>query len=206
MWATRPHLANIFEKLLDQKTFSCLRLVIGNTTLRKNNLSRPAKGGSTPAFACGLFLTTNIIFTAMLKPLQKKAPDITPTPIRTESNLLHAAPIRQSPSALPSNFPAALAVTPAVTFPPLRYANLPPSERQSLPQELASFVRKSPFGNSQPHFPEQCHYHKSVLYILAVPMLHTQEHQSPPHIPALSFHRLPPIVLPTPYPSAPSHL
>ena len=27
MWATRPHLANIFEKLLDQKTFSCLRLV-----------------------------------------------------------------------------------------------------------------------------------------------------------------------------------
>ena len=51
-WATRPHLANIFEKLLDQKTFSCLRLVIGNTTLRKNNLSHPAKGGSTPAFAC----------------------------------------------------------------------------------------------------------------------------------------------------------
>ena len=41
-----------FEKLLDQKTFSCLRLVIGNTTLRKNNLSRPAKGGSTPAFTC----------------------------------------------------------------------------------------------------------------------------------------------------------
>ena len=28
MWATRPHLANIFEKLLDQKTFVCLRLVI----------------------------------------------------------------------------------------------------------------------------------------------------------------------------------
>ena len=27
MWATRPHLANIFEKLLDQKTFHCLRLV-----------------------------------------------------------------------------------------------------------------------------------------------------------------------------------
>ena len=52
MWAARPHLANIFEKLLDQKTFGCLRLVIGNTTLRKNNLSRPAKGGSTPAFAC----------------------------------------------------------------------------------------------------------------------------------------------------------
>ena len=29
MWAARPHLANIFEKLLDQKTFVCLRLVIG---------------------------------------------------------------------------------------------------------------------------------------------------------------------------------
>ena len=28
MWAARPHLASIFEKLLDQKTFVCLRLVI----------------------------------------------------------------------------------------------------------------------------------------------------------------------------------
>ena len=27
--AARPHLANIFEKLLDQKTFVCLRLVFG---------------------------------------------------------------------------------------------------------------------------------------------------------------------------------
>jgi hypothetical protein len=27
MWAARPHLANIFKKLLDQKTFGCLRLV-----------------------------------------------------------------------------------------------------------------------------------------------------------------------------------
>ena len=35
MRATRPHLANIFEKLLDQKTFICLRLVVGNTALRK---------------------------------------------------------------------------------------------------------------------------------------------------------------------------
>ena len=130
------NLASIFEKLLAQKL--CL-----------------------PA-AC--FLQPNIIVTIVPKPLQKKAPDIMPTPIRTESNLLHAVPIRQSPLVLPSNFPAASAVTPAVTFPPLRYANLPPSERQSLPQELASFVRKSPFGNSQPHFPEQCHYHKSVSY------------------------------------------
>ena len=30
MWAARPHLANIFEKLLDQKTFICLWLGIGN--------------------------------------------------------------------------------------------------------------------------------------------------------------------------------
>ena len=50
MWAARPHLGSIFVKLLDQKTFSCLRLVIGNTPLRKNGLSRPTKGGSTPAF------------------------------------------------------------------------------------------------------------------------------------------------------------
>jgi hypothetical protein len=28
MWAAHPHLANIFEKLLDQKTFVCLRLIV----------------------------------------------------------------------------------------------------------------------------------------------------------------------------------
>ena len=27
MWATRPHLGSIFEKLLHQKTFICLRLI-----------------------------------------------------------------------------------------------------------------------------------------------------------------------------------
>ena len=31
MWAARPHLANIFEKLLDQKTFVRLRLVLGKS-------------------------------------------------------------------------------------------------------------------------------------------------------------------------------
>ncbi|MFR2341905.1 MAG: hypothetical protein ACLS6W_03660 [Ruminococcus sp.] len=51
MWATRPHLGSIFEKLLHRKTFICLQLVIENTPLRKNSLSRPTKGGSTPAFA-----------------------------------------------------------------------------------------------------------------------------------------------------------
>ena len=37
MWATRPHLASIFEKLLDQKTFSCLRLVIETPYSWKTN-------------------------------------------------------------------------------------------------------------------------------------------------------------------------
>ena len=37
LWATRPHLASIFEKLLDQKTFGCLRLVVcSRTTLQKH--------------------------------------------------------------------------------------------------------------------------------------------------------------------------
>ena len=35
-----------------EKFFSCLRLVIGNTSPREICLSHPAKGGSTPAFAC----------------------------------------------------------------------------------------------------------------------------------------------------------
>jgi len=30
MWAARPHLASIFEKLLEQKTFICLRLISYN--------------------------------------------------------------------------------------------------------------------------------------------------------------------------------
>ena len=66
MWAARPHLGSIFEKLLDQKTFICLRLVFLNgqfpqkqcftwnksrTAPRENNLQHPAKGGSTTAFA-----------------------------------------------------------------------------------------------------------------------------------------------------------
>ena len=37
MWATRPHLANIFEKLLDQKTFICLRLAFCNQFHTKQN-------------------------------------------------------------------------------------------------------------------------------------------------------------------------
>ena len=38
MWATRPHLANIFEKLLDQKTFICLRLSICSHNILKKRL------------------------------------------------------------------------------------------------------------------------------------------------------------------------
>ena len=34
-----------------KKLFNCLRLGIGNNTSKENGLSRPAKGGSTPAFA-----------------------------------------------------------------------------------------------------------------------------------------------------------
>ena len=37
MWATRPHLANIFKKLLDQKTFICLRLAFCNQFHTKQN-------------------------------------------------------------------------------------------------------------------------------------------------------------------------
>ena len=68
MWAARPHLGSIFEKLLHRKTFwlpAALSLqprlfyfdVLFHEKhfeiiLRENDLSRPAKGGSTPAFAC----------------------------------------------------------------------------------------------------------------------------------------------------------
>jgi len=47
-WATRPHLANIFKKLLDQKTFVCLRLIVGNvsreTIFLKNHLRMIRQG------------------------------------------------------------------------------------------------------------------------------------------------------------------
>ena len=50
MWAARSHLANIFEKLLDQKTFVCLRLIGCNHL--KNNLLRK----------CGLLAHTSPTF------------------------------------------------------------------------------------------------------------------------------------------------
>ena len=51
MWATRPHLGSIFVKLLHRKTFQFVQCLSENYALRKNGLPRPAKGGSTPAFA-----------------------------------------------------------------------------------------------------------------------------------------------------------
>ena len=51
MWAARPHLASIFEKLLDQKTFICLRLVVGNTAFRKAIRIRFGKAGAHPQLA-----------------------------------------------------------------------------------------------------------------------------------------------------------
>ena len=51
-WATRPHLGSIFEKLLHRKTFWFVQRLSENHAIRKNGLPHPAKGGSTPAFAC----------------------------------------------------------------------------------------------------------------------------------------------------------
>ena len=70
MWAARPHLASIFEKLLEQKTFLCLRLII--VTNLKNDLLRKCGllAHTSPTFlkncwikkllfACGSILATN---------------------------------------------------------------------------------------------------------------------------------------------------
>ena len=68
MWAARPHLGSIFEKLLYRKTFcspaafslqsrlfyfdALFHVKRSEIAPRQNGLSCPAKGGSTPAFAC----------------------------------------------------------------------------------------------------------------------------------------------------------
>ena len=51
MWAARPHLGSIFEKLLHRKTFVRLRLGIGNTALRKAIRIRFGKAGAHPQLA-----------------------------------------------------------------------------------------------------------------------------------------------------------
>ena len=48
------NLASIFEKLLDQKTFVCLRLVIGNIFLRETSRIRFGKAGAHPQLAFGI--------------------------------------------------------------------------------------------------------------------------------------------------------
>jgi len=54
MWATRPHLSNIFEKLLHRKTFICLRLVTENNSLRKTSPIWFGKAGAHPQLALGI--------------------------------------------------------------------------------------------------------------------------------------------------------
>ncbi|MCI7494771.1 MAG: hypothetical protein MSA74_05095, partial [Ruminococcus sp.] len=46
--------ASIFEKLLDQKPFICLRLGICNTILRETNRIRFGKAGAHPQLALGI--------------------------------------------------------------------------------------------------------------------------------------------------------
>ena len=62
MWAARPHLANIFEKLLDQKTFICLRLGICNTILRETNRIRFGKAGAHPQLALEIAIAPETLF------------------------------------------------------------------------------------------------------------------------------------------------
>ena len=56
MWATRPHLAIIFEKLLDQKTFGCLRLVLGKPLAYGS-----ASWGTSPA-CLGIAIAPEILY------------------------------------------------------------------------------------------------------------------------------------------------
>ena len=44
--------AAFLKNCCTEKLFGCLRLGIGNNTSKENGLSHPAKGDSTPAFAC----------------------------------------------------------------------------------------------------------------------------------------------------------
>ena len=62
MWAARPHLASIFEKLLDQKTFICLRLGICNTILRETNRIRFGKAGAHPQLALGIAIAPETLY------------------------------------------------------------------------------------------------------------------------------------------------
>ena len=54
--------ASIFEKLLDQKTFICLRLGICNTILRETNRIRFGKAGAHPQLALGIAIAPETLF------------------------------------------------------------------------------------------------------------------------------------------------
>ena len=64
------NLASIFEKLLDQKTFVCLRLVIGNIFLRETSRIRFGKARAHPQLALGIAIapeTLSFITTSQFK-------------------------------------------------------------------------------------------------------------------------------------------
>ena len=70
MWAARPHLGSIFEKLLHRKTFICLRLVIGNIFLRETSRIRFGKARAHPQLALGIAIapeTLSFITTSQFK-------------------------------------------------------------------------------------------------------------------------------------------
>ena len=62
MWAARPHLASIFEKLLHLKTFLCLRLIIANAALRKTTQIRFGKAGAHPQLAFGIAIAPETLY------------------------------------------------------------------------------------------------------------------------------------------------
>ncbi|MCI7493929.1 MAG: hypothetical protein MSA74_00790 [Ruminococcus sp.] len=50
MWATRPYLGSIFEKLLHRKTFQFMQWLLWNMVLRKNNCVRFGRFALLSAF------------------------------------------------------------------------------------------------------------------------------------------------------------
>ena len=115
MWATRPHLASIFEKLLDQKTFSCLRLISCNRF--KNNLLRKCgllahtsaaflKNCCTEKllFACGSYFAP---FLKQKRPVRISHQTLFQLVVIFSKQLLTLPWYRLLLSALPANHPAA---------------------------------------------------------------------------------------------------
>ena len=62
MWAARPHLGSIFEKLLHRKTFICLRFIIANAALRKTTQIRFGKAGAHPQLAFGIAIAPETLY------------------------------------------------------------------------------------------------------------------------------------------------